>query len=108
MRAPQTKCDRTKDVSIVSFNARSVVRKWPLICAELLTCKPDVIAITESWLADYMVKFYYYNNYQPFSKFRAGGSGGCVLLLFSSSFSVVEVHPSDTPPNSCEFLPVLD
>ena len=72
----------------MSFNARSVVRKWLLICAELLTYNPDVIAITESWLADYMVKFYNYNNYQSFSKCRAGGSGGGVLLLLSSSFSV--------------------
>ena len=30
-----------------------------------------------------------------------------MLLLLSSSFSVVEVHPSDIPPNSCEFLSVL-
>ena len=108
MRASQTKCDRTKDVNIVSFNARSVVRKWHLICAELLTYNPDVIAITESWLADYMIKFYNYNNYQSFSKFCAGGNGGGVLLLLSGSFSVVEVHPSDIPPNSCEFLLVLD
>ena len=33
---------------------------------------------------------------------------GEVLLLLSSSFSVVKVYPSDIPPNSCEFLSVLD
>ena len=92
----------------MSFNARSVVRKWPLICAELLTYNTDVIAITESWLADYIVKFYNYNNYQSFSKCRARGNGSGVLLLLSSSFSVVQVYPSDIPPNSCKFLSVLN
>ena len=31
-----------------------------------------------------------------------------MLLFLSSSFSVVEVDPSDIPPNSCEFLSALD
>ena len=53
----------------MSFNARSVIRKWPLIFAELLTYNPDFIAITESWLADYIVKFCNYNNYQSFLNF---------------------------------------
>ena len=68
----------------------------------------SIIAVTETWLADDIVHYYTYSDYQQFSQCRKGRSGGGVTIFFDPSYSVLQVPVLLPPPDSCNLLPVVD
>ena len=42
--------------TVILFNARSILRKWPTICREIDAYQPSVVAITETWLCEDITK----------------------------------------------------
>ena len=94
--------------TVILFNARSILRKWPIICREIDAYQPSFVAITETWLCEDITKYYTYHDYQQFFRSRPNGGGGGVALYFSQAWSVTEASlPTPSPP-SCELLPVVD
>ena len=49
--------------TVILFNARSILRKWPTICREIDAYQPSVVAITETWLCEDITKFHTYHDY---------------------------------------------
>ena len=93
--------------TVILFNARSILRKWPTICQEIDAYQPSVVAITEIWLCEDITKYYTYRDYQQFFRSRPNGGGG-VALYFSQAWSVTEANLPTPSPSSCEVLPVVD
>ena len=103
--------------SFVLFNARSIVRKWAIICDKLVLYKPAIgavttvytaCAVTETWLNKDITPYYNYKDYQIFHKCCKGGGGECVALFFDIICTVDEIVPSVSPPASCQVLSVVD
>ena len=88
----------------VHFNARSIVNKWDIIVAKLSTIKPDVIAISETWITPCSdIHLFVFENYVPFFNSRVDSRGGGTLLLInlglpaqptiiSSEFSAINAY----------------
>lgn len=69
------------------FNARSINNKLARIKAEILSCSPDIICITETWINDVDSLPYSFNDVGSFSSFvdcRLGKKGGGVLMLVNT------------------------
>ena len=60
------------------------MNKWDFIIAELSLIKPDVIAISETWIVGSRDVFLYsFENYIPFFNSRRNSRGGGTLLLIN-------------------------
>ena len=96
------------NVSIILFNARSVLRKWPRISREIDVYNSSIVAVTETWLNEGIQNYYTYHEYQQFYRFRPNGGGGGVALYFRNTNVVSEVSLPVESPNSCDVLAVYD
>ena len=97
---------RTKrnNLSIVYFNARSLIPKLDELCAIVEAHNPDVVSIVESWLcADIPDNEISIPGYHAFRKDRHRHGGG-VLLYIKDTFVVREL-PTDNC-NGLEILPI--
>ena len=91
-------------MSIVYFNARSLIPKLDELCAIVEAHNPDVVSIVESWLcADIPDIEISIPGYHAFRKDRHRHGGG-VLLYIKDTFVVREL-PTDNC-NSLEILPI--
>ena len=97
-----------REKTVILFNARSIIKKWNLICLEINHYQPASIAITETWLSEDIAKYCSYHGFQQFYACRNGGGGGGVMLLIDITFSVVQIKPPVHPPLSCELLAVFE
>ena len=69
------------------FNARSILRKWDVIIAEIDSYAPDIICISETWITDIsIVSNYSYRDFIPFFSVRNAMLGGGTLLLINPEF----------------------
>ena len=96
------------NVSIILFNARSVLRKWPRISREIDVYNSSIVAVTETWLNEGIQNYYTYHEYQQFHRCRPNRGGGGVALYFRNTYVVSEVSLPVELPNSCDVLAVYD
>jgi hypothetical protein len=94
--------------TMILFNARSILRKWPMICNEINIYNASIVAVTETWLFDEVSQYYSYHDYHHFYRNRQNGGGGGVALYFNKTWSVSEASLPVGPPASCNVLPVMD
>ena len=91
------------NLSLMYFNARSLIPKFEELCLLVEAHTPDIICIVESWLCvDIPDSEVGIPGYQLFRKDRSRHGGG-VLLYISDNFTA-DVLPSH---NNLEFLPVV-
>ena len=92
-------------LGFLHFNARSLVPKLPTFRCWFEIAKPDVVAVSETWLkpgsTDNVVRVPGYNIYRTDRKGRCGG----VALYISDRFQGSVLH-SVTIPRQFEFLAV--
>lgn len=89
-------------MTLLHFNARSVLRRWDEISAEMLASSADVFCISESWVTD-PIDFAHYAlpNYATFGSCRPSKKGGGVLLCVKDCLrpaacrGATDVSPSD-------------
>ena len=81
---------------------------WPIFLSMASQLNPTIIAITETWLPEDIVKQYTYLDYNQLSVCRPVGRGDGALLLFHPMYKVVRVVVQRTPPPSCDALAVMD
>ena len=103
-----SEASNASQLTVILFNARSILRKWPTICREIDAYQPSVVAITETWLCEDITKYYTYHDYQQFFRGRPNGGGGGVALYFSQAWSVTEANLPTSSPPSCEVLQVVE
>ena len=87
-------------ISIVHFNAQSVVRKWDKIYAKLLSLKAVVNRISKSWITspNELVQFSY-KNCLVFGNCCPNKCGGGVLMLINPKLhSVLNAHSLTVSP----------
>ena len=83
------------DISVVLFNARSIVGKLHTLRMFIQTFSPHVLAITETWTHDDITdNFLSQEGYCLFRQDRKGRIGGGAILLVKSSLKPV---PFDFP-----------
>ena len=58
--------------------------KWEAIKAEVITYRPDIICISESWLSEDETSNYQFDNFVAFADCRVGRRGGGVLMLIDA------------------------
>ncbi len=76
-----------KSLSVLYFNARSIVPKFDTLCLEAEMYKPDVICIVETWLCeDISDQELLLSSYQLFRLDRNRHGGG-VLMYVKSNLS---------------------
>ena len=80
-------------LNLLHFNARSIVRKWSEITAELdsLNFKFDMCCICETWLSVDIVDRYSYHVYVNFSNCRDTLNGGGVLILYNPKLRLLKL-----------------
>ncbi len=73
------------------MNARSLLPKRDEILAYVAMEKPDVIAITETWIKpDYLMSEYSITGYESFHKNRAHKKGGGVICYIKNTLTAVK------------------
>jgi len=92
-------------LSLIYFNARSLIPKFDELCLIVSAHNPDIVAIVESWLcpdiSDHEVCI---PDYQLFRHDRNRHGGG--VFLYIRDHLIAEVLPYDHTTN-LEFLPVV-
>ncbi len=87
--SPSKSRDDNDTISILYFNARSLVPKLDELSAVIEAHNPDVVSIVESWLcADIPDSELYIPGYQIFRKDRHRHGGG--VLLYIKIFSQLQ------------------
>ena len=81
---------------------------WPIFLSMASQLNPTIIAITETWLPEDIVKQYTYLDYNQLSVFRPVGRGGGALLLFHFMYKVIRAAVQRTPPPFCDALAAVD
>ncbi len=78
------------------MNARSLLPKRDEILAYVAIEKPDVIAITETWInPDYLMSEFSTTGYESFLKNRTHKKGGGVICYIKSSLTAVRLEKLD-------------
>ena len=92
-----------KELSVVYYNARSLLPKFDELCVLVESYQPDIICITETWLCtdvlDNEISIPGYNTYRQDRNRHGGG-----ILMYTRCELAVSVIPNMSP--SLEFLPV--
>ena len=92
-----------KELSIIHFNARSLLPKFDELCVLVESNQPDIICITETWLCtdvlDNEISIPGYNTYRQDRNRHGGGT----LMYIKCELVVIDI-PNLSP--SLEFLPV--
>ena len=88
------------NLHILSLNARSLCNKIHSFFALVAFYKPDIVAVTETWLRS-DIPGLFVEGYSCFRGARPSGVGGGTLLLVLNSLSPVEVSLLDK--ESCNF-----
>ncbi|KAI3386713.1 hypothetical protein SNEBB_010555 [Seison nebaliae] len=94
----QTRHEITKPLNAILFNARSLRNKLDEFKALLTTEKPDIVAITETWIhsnpdgRDFIGE-YDMPGYKLFHKDRTDREGGGVLLYVQERLQPVAIDP---------------
>lgn len=100
---PECSAGGNKQLSIVYFNARSLVPKFDELCSLVEAMQPDIVCITESWLCtdilDTEVRISGYSVHR-LDRNRHGGG----IIMYTRDDLVVTVIPNFSL--SLEFLPV--
>ena len=79
-------------MKIIHFDARSVIRKWDKLRAEIEASSADIYCISESWLRETDNKeLYMFKNFAAYSNCRPNKSGGVILLAKPTLWSAL--HP---------------
>ncbi len=80
-------------MSVLYMNARSPLPKRDELLAYVVTEKPDVIAITETWIKpDYLISKFSIPGYEFFHKSRAHKKGGGVICYIKNTLTAVKVE----------------
>ena len=89
-------------MSIVYYNARSLLPKFDELCTLCATYKPDMLCLVETWLCNYISdNEFMIPGYQLYRLDRNRHGGG-VLMYALEEFSVSPIYHTD---NNLEFLP---
>ncbi len=80
-------------ISVLYMNARSLLPKRDEILAYVAIEKPDVIAITETWIKpDYLMSEFLITGYENFHKNGTHKKGGGVTCYIKSSLTAVKLE----------------
>ncbi len=83
-------------MSVLYMNARSLLPKTDELLAYVVTEKPDVIAITETWIKpDYLISEFLMPGCESFHKSQAHKKGGRVIWYIKSPLTAVKVEKLD-------------
>ncbi len=81
---------------VLYMNARSLLPKMDELLAYVVTEKPDVIAVTETWIKpDYLISEFSIPRYESFHKSRAHKKGGGVIGYIKNTLTSVKVEKQD-------------
>ena len=110
--SPTSSFRKLHNQTLLLCNARSVRKKWSNFKLEADLFRPNILAITETWLSDDVCNSYAYYNYKQFTVNRnalvTDNPGGGVMLLFHPAYSVFQTTVPVAPPISCEALAIVD
>ena len=96
---------RGNQLSIVYYNARSLVPKFDELCASIETYKPDIVCIVETWLSkDISDNELGIPGFTLHRKDRHRHGGG--VLIYTAESLIVSLLPSSMFDQSLEFLPI--
>ena len=105
LAAVGTRTDNRNNLSLIYFNARTLVPKFDELCLIVSAHNPDIIAIVESWLcpdiSDHEICI---PGYHLFRQDRNRHGGG--VLLYVRDHLTAVVLPSHYT-NNLEFLPAV-
>ncbi len=88
--------ENRSQISILYMNARSLLPKRDEILAYVAMEKPDVIAITETWIKpDYLMSEYSVTGYESFHKNRAHTKGGGGICYIKNTLIAVIIEKQD-------------
>jgi len=94
-----------KHLSIVYFNARSLVHKLDKLCVLIETCKPHIICIVETWLcSDIMDNEVTIPGFQ-LHRLDRNRHGGGILMHISDKLTMCHL-PAIVQDHNLEFLPL--
>ena len=101
-------CQKSLSEVLLLSNERSIRYTWPIFLSMANQLNLTIIAITETWLSEDIVKQYTYFDYNQLSVCIPVGRGGGALLLFHPMYKVIRAAVQRTPPPSCDALAVMD
>ncbi len=88
--------ENNTQISVLYMNARSLLSKRAEILAYVAIEKPDVIAITETWIKpDYLMSEFSITGYESYHKNQTYKKGGRVVCYIKSSLTAVRLETLD-------------
>lgn len=94
-------------LSVLSFNARNVTNKWPVITNEIRMYSPDIVLISESWIpASNDYSHFNFDDYVSFADSRIDRRGGGTLILTRASLRPTQLKLHGNYHHRCSIVAI--